>query len=128
MPQKLFITNTVISLIATAKFNQIALVALTPQSCTTLLCSFFTGIAVPVSGVVFFNIIHSLGFMGIYHLTKQKYQTVPVKSKIINFEPIKCLFKQISLILVANSSLTVSILMFLIGIFTARKFLKNKYV
>ena len=68
--QMLFIINTILSLIATVKFNQIALNALAPESCTTPLCLhvMFTGAVVPLLGVIFFQVVHSLGFVVIYHV------------------------------------------------------------
>lgn len=45
----LFINNTALTLFATAKFNNILIVALAPEAFTTLLCSFATGAVITLS-------------------------------------------------------------------------------
>ena len=71
----LFVCNTVLSVLATVYFNEIVIDALLPKGCMpTLFCSFIMGAVIPLLGVVFFNLVHMLGFIGIYQIVKPRYR------------------------------------------------------
>ena len=124
----LFPLNTIFSLFVTTKFNKILLLALAPEGCRNLLCSLSLGTLLPISGVMFFNLVHSLGFITIYHINKV-FELKPVQKTLpipTNSRKLISVLKSIGIITLQQIDITIFLVFFLTGLIFDKKILSKK--
>lgn len=124
----LFPLNTLFSLFMTTKFNKVLLFALAPEGCRNLFCSLSLGALLPMSAVVFFNLLHSLGFIAIYHANKifepkPVHNTLPIST---NSRRLILVLKNIGIITLRQIDVTIFLIFFLIGLIFDKKILSKK--